>query len=433
MKSQSKTLIKRTCLLFIASAILFWHPSVPSYAAYFDPAHYNPSIEPSQLAAESSDPIDLPWPERYIDPALDYSLSLVIPQRFREGLQLDTGYDRWEGLPTMQADYFLPVKHWSDKSIFFSPRVSLTGSQETYSLGAGIRRMLNSDTLIGFHAFHDWRRPRGSQEGFLKETGVGLEFSALPGNFSDISLSLNAYIPTNERKGTSHHNTVLVKEAMPHGIDAQMSMLLPPLVDLLDIRLDTQAHFFRGEARTLWGYNTGLTVGSRDGMFNVTLARDMTSAGAENYRLQGNVSLTFDWMALLNGEIPLSAPYRVPDMRYQRKIRDSLYTRASRQYDVPTDRSERQVTLATAVMDDTVSVRGEFAGLANSHVTVQVSRSPWKDVNDLITDSSGAYSGSLTLPPGVYRIRLIHKPTGLVSGVTRIVIEDETEILPARP
>lgn len=416
----------RTWSLFVASSILFLYACFPSYAAYFDPTNYNPSIEPSQLSAETSDPIELPWPESYIDPALDSSLSLVIPQRFRQGLQLDTGYDRWEGLPILQADYFLSVKHWSDKSIFFSPRVSLTGKQETYSLGAGIRRMLNSDTLIGFHAFHDWRRPRGSQERFLKEAGVGLEFSALPGNFSDISLSLNAYIPTNERKGPSRHNTVLVKEAMPHGIDAQMSLLLPPVVDSLDLRLDTQAHYFRGEANTLWGYNTGLTVSSRDGMFNVSLGRDMNSAGMENYRLQGNVSLTFDWVALLNGEIPLSAPYSVPDMRYQRKIRDSLYTRAIRQYDLPTDRSERQVTLATAVMDDTVSVRGEFAGLANSHVTIQVSRSPWKDVSDLVTDSSGAYTGKLALPPGEYRLRLIHKPTGLVSGVTRVVIEEET-------
>ncbi len=425
MKSESNLLIKKTSLIFFAALVLFAHACVPSYATYFDPTHYKPSLDPAMLSAESPDPVEPPWPEQYLDPTVDHSLSLVIPETYRQGLQLDTGYDRWQGLPTMQADYFVPVKHWSDKSIFFAPRVSLTGSEETYSVGAGIRHMLNSDTLIGFHAFHDWKRARGSQESFLKETGVGVELSALPGNFSDISLSMNAYIPTNERNRTSLGNTALIKEAMLQGFDAQVSMLLPPLVDSLDIRLDASGHSFRTVAGTLWGYNTGVTVGSRDGMFNVSLARELNSAGLENYRFQGNVSLAFDWQALINGENPLSAQYAVPDVRYQRKVRDSLYTRTVRQYDVPTQRNEHHVTLAAAVLDDTVSVRGEFAGLADSNVTIQVSQSPWRDLKELRTDSSGSYSARLTLPPGEYRIRLIHKPTGLVSGVTRIIIQDE--------
>ncbi|MDQ7783179.1 MAG: hypothetical protein RDU20_09880 [Desulfomonilaceae bacterium] len=426
MKIKCITLIISHGLTLLLGLLLVGYPGGFAGASYFDPAHYRPSLDPAELSAEASAPVELPWPEQYIDPALNYSLGLVIPQRYREGLQLDAGYDRWQGLPTVQADYFLSIKHWSDKSIFFAPRLSLTGGEETYSMGAGIRRMLNSDTLIGFHAFHDWRRPRGSDAGFLNEAGVGVELSALPGNFSDVSLSLNAYLPTNERRRTERDNTVLVKESMPHGVDVQLSMLLPPLVDLLDIRVDAQAHSFRGEETTVWGYNTGLTVSSRDGMFSASLARDMTGSGVQNYRLQGNVNLAFDWQALLNGEVPLSAPYGVPETRYQRRIRDGLYTRANRHYDLPLDRSERYVTLAAAVMDDTVSLRGEFAGLVDSRVTVQVSQSPWRDVGELVTNSSGSYSGTLNLPPGEYRIRLIHKPTGLVSGVTHIVIEDDT-------
>ncbi|MFH1115906.1 MAG: inverse autotransporter beta domain-containing protein [Pseudomonadota bacterium] len=426
MKTKSNFLRKPGSPLFLtAIVLLFWHPCGPSCAGFFDPAHYSPSADPAQLSAESPHPVEPAWPEQFVDPALDQSLSLVIPQSYREGLQLDTGYDRWQGLPTVQADYFVPVKHWSDKSIFFSPRVSLTGTEETYSVGAGIRRMVNSDTLIGFHAFHDWRRARGSQDSFLKEAGVGFELSALPGNYSDLSLSMNAYMPTNERNRVSRGDTVLIQEAMLQGFDARASMLLPPLTDRLDIRLDAQGHAFRTDAGTLWGYNTGITVGSRDGMFNVSLAREMKGNGPENYSLQGTVSLVFDWRAILDGENPLSAPYGVPDVRFGRKVRDSLYTRATRQYDVPMKRNEHQVTLAAAVMDDVVTMRGQFAGLADSNVTVQVSQSPWRDVKQLRTDSSGSYSARLTLPPGDYGIRLIHKPTGLVSGVTRIIIQDE--------
>ena len=75
---------------------------------------------------------DSKHPESYIDPTLKYGLNLVLPQTIRRGLNFDAGYDRWEGLPTMQADYFLPIKGWKDKSIFLSPRISLTGTKRAF-------------------------------------------------------------------------------------------------------------------------------------------------------------------------------------------------------------------------------------------------------------------------------------------------------------
>ena len=163
-------------------------------------------------------------PERYIDPTVKYGLNLVLPPTIRKGLSFDAGYDRWEGLPTVQADYFLPIKGWSDKSIFFSPRISLNGSKESYSLGAGFRHLVTSEMLVGFHAFHDWTRPRRAQGQFLKETGVGLEFSALPGYFSDISLSVNAYFPTNEKLTLLDDGTKIVREKFSSGADARLEV-----------------------------------------------------------------------------------------------------------------------------------------------------------------------------------------------------------------
>jgi hypothetical protein len=46
---------------------------------------------------------------------------------------------------------------------------------------------------------------------------------------------------------------------------------------------------------------------------------------------------------------------------------------------------------------------------------------------EVVTDSTGRYSGKLTLPPGSYGIRLIHKPTGRVSSVKTVEIGPQRE------
>ena len=422
MNIKSFKLLKYLFYLKILILIITFTHDVPARASLFDPSSYKPALEPADLLPESERLFELEWPEYYIDSAVEQGLSLVVPSSFRKGLQLDAGYDRWQGLPTVNVDYFVPLQAWSDKSIFFSPRVSFTSNRESYSLGAGMRHLLTTDALVGIHAFHDWIRPRGSQGGFLKEAGVGLEFSALPGNFADFNLSINAYVPVNEKHRASAQGRVVVKEVMPYGVDTQAGLLLPPLIDWLDIRLDGQAYSYRGDETNMWGYKTGLSLTSRDGLFTASIQRGLDNVVGESYEAQAGITLAFDWKELLNGANPLSAPYEASPIRFNRKLRDSLGSRVVRQHDLPTDRSERPITLAAAIDDETVSFSGAFPLLAHSPVTVQVSQSPWRDVMHVTTDARGVYSGSLKLPPGEYRLRLLHKPTGLVTGSTRIVI-----------
>ncbi|MBI4964919.1 MAG: inverse autotransporter beta domain-containing protein [Desulfomonile tiedjei] len=361
-------------------------------------------------------------PEHYIDPALNHGLKLVLPQTIRQGLRFDAGYDKWEGLPTMQADYFLPVKGWTDKSVFFSPRISLNGTKESYSIGAGFRNLITSEMLVGFHAFHDWTRGRRTRGEFLKETGVGLEFTALPGYNSDITLSVNAYFPTNEKLTFTNDGEKLIREKFSSGADARLKLLLPPVVNFLDMKVDAQVHSYRGERTDLTGYNAGLSVNTRDGMLRGSVERGRDAFRGEYYKVEGNVTLAFDWVDLLKGENPFSAPYKPSATRFSRKIRDSLYDRAVRKHDLPTDRTESRITLAANVVDDTVSFNGGFPELPNTRITVQTSQSPWQDTEEVVTDSSGRYSGSLTLPPGQYRMRLVHKPSGRASAIKTIVI-----------
>lgn len=363
-------------------------------------------------------------PERFIDPAVEYGLNFVLPETIRNGLILDAGYDRWSGATTLKMDYFMPVKAWSDKSLFVSPRLCLTGTRETLSVGCGVRKLIGSDAMIGVHTFHDWVRSRGTNGSFLREVGIGVELSALPGKYSDLSLAVNAYMPVNERTAVVRKGRAVARETLPYGGDAQVSFLLPALSDWLDIRLDGQIHSYRAERTNVSGHSAGVTVSSRDGMLTASFEKGKDTNVGDNFQVRGSLMLAFDWADLLEGKNPFSSPYGGSLPRFNRKIRDSLYARPIRQYDLPTDRTERSITLASAVDEDTVTFRGTFPDLPNSQVTVQVAQSPWRDVTELTTDSRGAYAGKVRLPPGQYRVRLIHKGTGLVTGTARVEIEN---------
>ena len=75
-----------------------------------------------------------------------------------------------------------------------------------------------------------------------------------------------------------------------------------------------------------------------------------------------------------------------------------------------------------SVMGDTVTFTGGFPNLPYSTLTVQVSQSPWQDYSEVTTDDNGAYYGAISLPPGVCRLRVLHKPSGRVTEPKTVVI-----------
>lgn len=374
-----------------------------------------------------SKPTPGPAPEHYIAPTLKHGLKLALPEPISRGLELDAGYDRRAGLPTFTADYFLPIRAWNDKSLFLSPRCSLGGRMESFSVGAGLRTLVHGDAAVGFYAFHDWVRSRGSWSEFLKEVGIGAELSALPGRYSDLTLSANAYFPVNERLTPTGDGELLVREALPRGGDLRVAFLLPGIVDSLDIRIKAQTHAYRGEKTDLAGYSLGLTLNTRDGMFSTTAEEGRDSYLGDYFRVEGSVRLAFDWQDLVQGKMPFSAPYKAPEKRFARDLRHSLVERVVRKHDLPTDKSEKRMALAAAVSDDTVSVSGGFPGLPHTTVSLQTAMSPWRDRMELTTDSYGCYRGRLRLPPGTYRVRLVHKPSGRVSEVRTVTVSSGRE------
>jgi hypothetical protein len=76
------------------------------------------------------------------------------------------------------------------------------------------------------------------------------------------------------------------------------------------------------------------------------------------------------------------------------------------------------------VSSDELFVSGGFPDLRNAVLTVQTSQSPWQDFGDVATDERGNYSANLRLPPGIYQIRMVHKPTGRMSNIRTVVVEN---------
>ncbi len=365
-------------------------------------------------------------PEIYIEPTIKYGLNFALPKAVKKNLSYDVGYDRHEGLPTGRLDYFIPIKKWSDRSIFFNPRVSLSSSKESFSLGMGTRHMITAKSMVGFHVFHDMTRNRRERGEFLRQIGLGAELSLLPGKHSDLTMSLNTYFPGNERFRLKKDPNVLVREILPTGYDAKIDFLLPALFKTIDIRLSGSGHSYRANSTDLSGYTADLNFRSRDGLWSATAEKSAESRSGDNYKVEGAINLAFDWSKLLEGANPFSAPYSVPDMRFDRKVHDSLYQKAVRKHDLPMDRTETKVTLLAQVNDDEVSFSGIFPHLAHSPVVLQTSRSPWADFVEVATDGLGAYSGQVKMPPGVYRIRLLHKASGRVSNMKTVVVEDKS-------
>jgi len=399
--------------------LLLCAPPAALCAAYPLPKLESDQVIPLQYLSKSSSDLAKNQqgavPDSYISPTLHQWLNLVLPSPVQKGLDLSAGYDQWEGLPTMRAEYFLPIKAWSDKSVFVCPRLNLTRSDETFSLTVGIRRLITSDALVGFYAFHDWKRSRRLHQDFLKQAGMGLELSLLPGRHSDVSLRINAYFPVNQRRLVSHNRRHMIEESLPTGADASLSVLLPAFTDALDFRLTAQANSYYGAATNVQGYRCGLQANTRNGLFLASLEKGREQFSGDYFRIDGALSLTFDWAALMAGKNPFSAPYQASSMRYDRRLSDALYERIVRRHDLPLDRQERPLALAAIVAGETVVFHGSFPELPNSRVTVQISQSPWRDYGEIVTDGKGTYHGRLVLAPGKYRIRLVHKATGITS------------------
>jgi hypothetical protein len=367
-------------------------------------------------------PVEEAWPEYYINPLLSYGLDEFLPSRYRQKLNLEAGFDRWAGVPTFSADYLFIPGSWGSTRLHVTPKVSFDSGQESYALDAGIRRLVSSRFLVGVHVFHDWVRPRGSRAPLLGLGGAGFEISALPGRFSDLTISANAYIPTRTRHMTTSDRTFLLEESLPKGADIQVGVVLPSLTEYLDVTLEGQGFVFEGGLAPSSGYRVGLALGSRDGMLGLSVSQGQNRGQKSSVEVQASLNLTADWNALARGDNPFSPPRAIPRSRYERDLALQLEKRPERRHKMPITRSRKRMALVTDTHGEVVSFSGGFPQLSHAELTAQTSQSPWQNRGTIFTDEHGCYSGTLRLPPGEYLFRVIHKASGKASRARRITV-----------
>ena len=197
MKSSNKKYII-IITFYIYLTLTLWAGQASAVSSGVVKNQFPSTVEPPAIAQQFEQKRDWTKPdqkERHLPYSFNYGLRMALPAPLRNNFDFSGGFDKWTNLPIVKTECFLPVKAWPDKSIFFTPRINLTGRNESYSLGAGVRQLITSEMMIGFHTFYDWNRPRRSGGEYLREAGVGVEFSALPGHFSDLTLFVNAYSP----------------------------------------------------------------------------------------------------------------------------------------------------------------------------------------------------------------------------------------------
>ena len=106
-----------------------------------------------------------------------------------------------------------------------------------------------------------------------------------------------------------------------------MSFLAPTVFPYFDIRLEGQAHSYRATNTNLTGHKASVAVNSRDGMLNANFQYGRDSSWGEHFTLMAGINLAFDWNEAIKLNNPFSAPYKTLDKRYNRKIRESLYSK----------------------------------------------------------------------------------------------------------
>jgi hypothetical protein len=412
-------------LLFILVCLV----SPATSSDYHDPARelielhdlYSP-LNPFQSPPNPFKPTEIEWPEYYIDPAVDYGLSLILPAAVNKRITVDTWYDRWEGRPTITTDMFMQFWRRERQSFFVCPSAALRGNTERLSLEAGYRRLLGSKAMFGLVAFHDRQRIRGSDGTFIAQTGAGLELSVLPGHYSDILIKGNVYIPSDERTRLTEAGRVLVKERLAGGVDVKTDVRLPALINGLDISFRGEYRRFGADASSRYAYDLGLAASSQDGLASVGFDWSRNKSGSRVAKVHANISVAFSFDDLFSDGDWRRPAGNAGALPWERDLKQELDKRVDRRRDHSVTRSKRRISLAARVIGNGVRFGGEFPGLNNGTLTVQTAQSPWKDVTNIRTNGKGYYSGTIMLPEGLYKLRLIHKPTGRATPARRVEI-----------
>ncbi|MEW6532746.1 MAG: hypothetical protein AB1473_18085 [Thermodesulfobacteriota bacterium] len=227
-------------------------------------------------------------------------------------------------------------------SVVAAPGVRVSGyrdapvpSQQRYdlSVGGGLRRGINADSILGVNAFFDASKV---QDRWYSSGGLGLEFvSRLPGD-GLIDLNFNYY--GNLFSGTDFVNVFRYGTG---NFDIEAGYSQPLFNQALDLRLKAVGYQF-DVGQKVYGWSTGVDATTRDGMFR--LAYDYTSdrINAPYHTIAGSVHLGLQLDNLLRGESPFTMPD--PVFASPRNLSRIFHEHVKRRWTQPTQIVQRRAS-----------------------------------------------------------------------------------------
>ena len=88
----------------------------PSLNRIQSPSTVEPPVIAAQFEHQQFNEKKMDHGERFLPYTFNYGLRMALPSPLKNNLDFDAGFDKWQGLPTMKLDCFLPIKAWNDKS-----------------------------------------------------------------------------------------------------------------------------------------------------------------------------------------------------------------------------------------------------------------------------------------------------------------------------
>ncbi|MCK5287868.1 MAG: inverse autotransporter beta domain-containing protein [Candidatus Omnitrophica bacterium] len=121
--------------------------------------------------------------------------------------------------PTFYFQTVQPLYETSDSNemYFIQPRVSISSNDFTYNLGAGYRKIVNENLLLGVNVFGDYQD--------LKEHGrLGIGFEALG---QVLETRLNGYLGLTTKRVVEESSTSTTYERVADGLDLEIGAPVP--------------------------------------------------------------------------------------------------------------------------------------------------------------------------------------------------------------
>ncbi len=192
------------------------------------------------------------------------------------------------------------------------------------SVGAGCRRMLGNDLLIGINAFYDSSRLTGQ---WYSSGSLGLEMAALISGQDAVDLNLNWY-------GNLFSRTDLINAFRrgPNNFDLEAGYSHELYDGGPDMRLNVNAYKF-SVGTPVYGWNAGAELKSRNGMFSVKYETGRDRINSRYHTIGGSVSVGLQLERLLY----LESPFVMPEPIFQspRNLKYMLTGKVVRKFSQP--------------------------------------------------------------------------------------------------